>query len=263
MDNSESYKIKKNEYVKIIPCLDMKDGRVVKGVRFEGIRDVGDPAEAAGLYCGAGADELVLLDINASYEGRPTLIDVVARTAKQATVPFCVGGGISTAEQARELIGSGADKVSINSPAVKNPGLIEDIAARFGSASLIVAIDAKKSGDNYWEVYLNGGRAPTGKEVVEWAREIEGRGAGAIMLNSIDMDGVRQGYDLEITRRVADAVKIPVIASGGAGSLKDFADAVTEGHADALLAASLFHFRQLEIMQVKEYLHGLGIPVRL
>ena len=250
------------EYRRIIPCLDMQKGRVVKGVNFVGIKDVGDPAEAAKHYCEAGADELVLLDIDATHEGRATLLDVVARTAEQVTIPFCVGGGISSIDLIEEILRLGADKVSLNSPAVRNPGFIDEAAAKFGSGRIVVAIDVKKA-DGHWEVYIGGGRTATGKDAVAWAVEAERRGAGEILLTSMDADGVREGYDLAITRQVADAVKIPVTASGGAGSLKDFSDAVTEGHADAMLAASLFHFRQLEIRQVKEYLHGLGIPVRL
>jgi cyclase len=241
----------------------MQKGRVVKGVRFVDIRDVDDPVQAAKYYCGAGADELVLLDIDASYEGRATMLDVVARTAEQVTIPFGVGGGISTVGQIKELLQVGADKVSVNSAAVRDPSLIDEAAALFGSACIVAAIDVKKGAGGCWEVYVNGGRAPTGKDAVEWAMEVEKRGAGEILLTSMDADGARQGYDLEITRLIADAVRIPVVASGGAGRLEDFSDAVTEGHADAMLAASLFHFRELEIMQVKEYLHGLGIPVRM
>ena len=249
-------------YRRIIPCLDMKDGRVVKGVKFENIKDAGDPAEAAKLYSEAGADELVLLDINASHEGRSTMLDVVARTAEQAAVPFCVGGGISSIDQIRELFKAGADKVSINSPAVLRPSFIGEAAAQFGGERIVAAIDVKKIGEGRWEVYINGGRTPTGKDAVEWALEAERLGAGEILLTSMETDGARLGYDLEITRKIADAVKIPVTASGGAGCLKDFSDAVTEGHADAMLAASLFHFHVLEVMQVKDYLHGLGIPVK-
>jgi len=241
----------------------MQKGRVVKGVRFEEIRDAGDPAEAAKFYCEAGADELVLLDIDASHEGRSTMLDVVARTAKQVTIPFCVGGGISSADQIRELLRLGADKVSINTAAIRNPGLIDEAAKEFGSGSIVVAIDVVRKEDGAYEVYAGGGRIPSGKEAVEWAVEAEKRGAGEILLTSKDADGVGQGYDLVITRQIADAVKIPVVASGGAGCLKDFSDAVFEGHAGAMLAASLFHFRRLEVMQVKEYLHSMGIPVRL
>ena len=249
------------EYRRIIPCLDMQNGRVVKGVRFVGFRDAGDPAEAARFYQDAGADELVLLDILASHEGRATMLDVVAKTAEGLSIPFCVGGGISSLDQIEALIGAGADKVSLNSAALRTPDLITEAASRFGSQAVVVAIDVKKTAD-HWEVYLNGGRIPTGKDALEWALEAEKRGAGEILLTSMDADGVGQGYDLPITRQIADAVSIPVIASGGAGSLEDFRDAVIEGHADAMLAASLFHFRQLEIRQVKDYLQNLGIPVR-
>ena len=251
------------EYRRIIPCLDMQKGRVVKGVRFTEIKDVEDPVEAAQYYCSAGADELVLLDIDASYEGRATMLDVVARTAKAVSIPFCVGGGISTTEQIKELLRVGADKVSVNTAAIRNPDLINEAAAQFGSACIVAAIDVKKTSGGHWEVYVSGGRTSTGKDAVEWALETQRRGAGEILLTSMDADGVRKGYDLEITRLIADAVEIPVVASGGAGSLKDFSDAVTQGHADAMLAASLFHFREMEIRQVKEYLRSLGIPVRL
>jgi len=251
------------EYKRIIPCLDMQKGRVVKGVRFVEIKDAGDPVEAVKYYCKAGADEIMLLDIDASFEGRATMLDVAARTAEQATVPFCVGGGISSIDQIKELMRVGVDKVSVNTAAVRDPGFLSEAAMQFGSGSVVAAIDVKKLNEGRWEVYIGGGRIPTGKDAVEWAREAEKLGAGEILLTSMDADGVGSGYDLAITRQIADAVKIPVVVSGGAGSLKDFSDAVIEGHADAMLAASLFHFRQLEIMQVKEYLHSLGIPVRL
>jgi cyclase len=241
----------------------MRDGRVVKGIKFVDIKDAGDPAEAARFYSEAGADELVLLDINASHEGRATTLDVVARTAEQASVPFCVGGGISSVDQIGELFRVGADKVSVNTPAVQRPEFIAEAAARFGSGRIVAAIDVKKTGDGRWEVYINGGRTPTARDAVEWALETERMGAGEILLTSMETDGARLGYDLEITRKIADAVKIPVVASGGAGCLKDFSDAVTAGHADAMLAASLFHFRVLEVGQVKEYLRGMGIPVRI
>ena len=250
------------DYKRIIPCLDMQKGRVVKGVNFVGIKDVGDPAEIAGFYCAAGADELVLLDIDATHEGRATLLDVVERTAAEVTIPFCVGGGISTIAQIEDLLAVGADKVSLNSAAVLHPDLVEEAAARFGSDAIVAAIDVKKE-DSQWRVYISGGRKATDKEAVAWAVEMERRGAGEILLTSMDADGVQEGYDLAITRLVADAVHIPVVASGGAGRLQDFSDAVTQGHADAMLAASLFHYRTLEIQQVKAYLQGLGIPVRL
>jgi cyclase len=248
---------------RIIPCLDVQKGRVVKGIRFQEIRDAGDPVDAAKFYNDAGADELMFLDIDASHEGRATMLEVTARTAEQVFIPFSVGGGISSLEQIRDLLRLGADKVSINSSALRNPDLITDAALHFGSQCIVVAIDAKGWGNGRWQVYLNGGRVPTGKDALEWALEAESRGAGEILLTSMDTDGVGQGYDLAITRQIADAVSIPVIASGGAGSLPHFSEAVTEGHAAALLAATLFHFRQLEIRQVKEYLQGQGIPVRM
>ena len=250
------------EIKRIIPALDMRSGRIVKGVNFENIKDVGDPVEIAKLYCEEGADELVMLDIDATHEGRATLLDVVARTAEAVTIPFCVGGGVSTLAHIQELLDVGADKVFLNSAAVRNPELIEEAAGQYGSKSIVVAIDVKKEGDQYL-VYINGGRVATDKDPVAWAVEMEKRGAGELLLTSMDADGVGKGYDLVITRQVADAVNIPVIASGGAGSLRDFSDAVLDGHADAMLAASLFHYRQLEIRLVKEHLHILGIPVRL
>jgi len=248
---------------RIIPCLDMKGGRVVKGVRFVELRDAGNPVEIALQYCGAGADELVLLDIDATHEGRATLLDVVAETARHVTIPFTVGGGISTASQADKILAVGASKVSMNSAAVKNPGLVDETARLFGSSKIVVAVDVKKVGSDHWEVYTGGGRLPSGMDAVAWAREVESRGAGEILLTSMDADGVGNGYDLAITRRIADAVKIPVIASGGAGSLKDFSDAAIDGRADAMLAATLFHFGHLTIRQVKEYLRGFGILVNL
>jgi len=251
------------EIKRIIPCLDMKDGRVVKGVHFENLRDAADPAELAKYYSEAGADELVFLDINASHEGRKTFLDMIKRTAESATIPFCVGGGISSIEDIETILNLGASKVSINSAAVKNPDLINEASKKFGKERIVVAIDVKETKVKYWEVLINGGRIATGKEAVEWAKEVEERGAGEILLTSMDRDGVKNGYDLEITRMVAEAVSIPVIASGGAGKLEDFRDAVLIGKADAMLAASLFHFRELEIKDVKNYLHSLGIPVRL
>lgn len=248
---------------RIIPCLDIKDGRVVKGINFVNLRDAGDPVEAAQFYNQAGADELMLLDINASHEGRGTLLDVVRRTAEQVFIPFSVGGGISSLDEIKTILRLGADKVSINSPAVKRPVFITEAAGRFGDQCIVVAIDVKKKDAEHWEVYINGGRVATGKDAVEWAKEAEKRGAGEILLTSMDADGVGQGYDLEITRRISDAIKIPVIASGGAGKLEDFSDAVIKGGADAMLAATLFHFRQLEIAQVKAHLQEMGIPVRL
>ena len=243
--------------------MDMQNGRVVKGVRFMGVKDAGDPVEAAKYYSEAGADELVMLDIDASVEDRPIMSDVVAKIAGQITIPLIVGGGISTADQISELLRLGASKVSINTPAIRTPEFINEISSLFGRERVIVAIDVKKMNAWRWEVYMGGGRIPSGREAVEWALEVEQRGAGEILLTSMDSDGVREGYDIEITRKVADAVKIPVIASGGAGSLKDFSDAIIEGHADAVLAASLFHFRHHEIKHVKEHLRKMGVSVNL
>ena len=248
---------------RIIPCLDIRDGRVVKGVRFVQIRDAGDPVACARTYDEAGADELVLLDINASHEGRKTMLDVVARVAEQVFIPFTVGGGISSLEQIRDLLRLGADKVSINSPAVRNPAFISEAAGRFGSQCVVVAIDAKRRPDGSgWSVFINGGRVDTGLDAVEWAARAERLGAGEILLTSMDADGARSGYDLDVTRAVADAVRIPVIASGGAGSPEHFYDAVVQGRADAALAASLFHFGELRIADLKAYLAARGVPVR-
>lgn len=248
---------------RIIPCLDIKNGRVVKGINFVSLRDAGDPVESAQFYNQAGADELMLLDINASHEGRSTMLDVVSRTAEQVFIPFSVGGGISSLDEIKTLLRLGADKVSINSTAVRNPDFITESALHFGSQCIVVAIDCKQCEPGRWEVYVNGGRVPTGKDALEWAIDAERRGAGEILLTSMDADGVGQGYDLAITRQISDAVKIPVIASGGAGKLEDFSDAVTKGGADAMLAATLFHYRQLEIAEVKKHLNSLGIPVRM
>ena len=249
---------------RIIPCLDIRDGRVVKGVQFENIRDAGDPVEAARAYDAQGADELMLLDINASHENRGAMADVVAKVAEQVFIPFCVGGGISSIEEITRILRLGADKVSLNSPAVRNPALITQAADRFGSQCIVVAIDARyRKEGHHWEVFINGGRVPTGLDVVQWAAEACKRGAGEILLTSMETDGAQTGFDLEITRQVADCVNVPVIASGGAGSCAHFLDAVQIGHADALLAASLFHFQTLSIGLVKEYLHQAGVAVRL
>jgi cyclase len=252
---------------RVIPCLDVRDGRVVKGIHFEGIRDAGDPVEAARRYNEAGADELVFLDINASHEGRGTLIEVVARTAEQVFIPMTVGGGIQDLDVMRQVLLAGADKISVNSPAVKNPALIEAMAMRFGSQCVTVAVDAKRRNSGAesgpeWEVYIHGGRVATGRDVLEWVREARRRGAGEILLTSMDADGTRNGYDIPLTRAVCEAVDLPVIASGGAGKLADFAEAAVEGQADGLLAASLFHYGMLQIGQVKAYLHSQGVPVR-
>lgn len=249
---------------RIIPCLDVHNGRVVKGVRFVDLVDAGDPVNCAAAYNKAGADELVFLDITASAESRDIMADVVARVAEQVFIPFTVGGGIRTVEDIRRILLAGADKVSINSAAIKNPQLVSEAAMRFGSQCVVVAIDARKRADSPgWDVYINGGRVNTGKDALEWALEAEKLGAGEILLTSMDRDGTREGYDIELTRTIADAVKIPVIASGGAGKKEHFRDAITEGHADAVLAASLFHFGELGIPELKSWLKSQGIEVRL
>lgn len=247
---------------RIIPCLDVKNGRVVKGVSFVNLRDAGDPVECAAQYNKVGADELVLLDITATHEGRSTMIDIVERVASTIFIPFTVGGGIRELDDFTAMLRAGADKVSVNSAAVRNPSLIEQAAYKFGSQCVVCAIDAKRRG-NSWEVYLNGGRIPTGIDALEWAKEAENRGAGEILLTSMDCDGQKNGYDNELTRAVSERVGIPVIASGGAGALKHFYDAFTEGCADAVLAASLFHFNEISIPELKAYLSGRGVPVRL
>lgn len=247
---------------RIIPCLDIRQGRVVKGVNFVNIRDAGDPVEAAKAYNVAGADELVLLDINASHEGRETLRDVVSRVAEQVFIPFTVGGGISTLEQMKGLLRLGADKISINSPAVRDPNLIEEAALKFGRQCVVVAMDVKREANGRWSVYVNGGRVKTGLDALDWAVEAERRGAGEILLTSMDSDGARKGYDLAITRAISDAVPIPIIASGGAGTLEHFREALVEGGADAALAATLFHDKILTIAEVKAYLSNAGVPVR-
>lgn len=253
---------------RIIPCLDIKDGRVVKGIRFLDLRDAGDPVEQAIAYNNARADELVFLDITASHERREIVRDVARRVADHVFIPFTVGGGLRTLQDIHDMLLAGADKVSLNSPAVRTPDLIGQGAQRFGSQCIVVAIDARRrprvEGEpQTWEVLIDGGRVPTGLEAVAWAREVEARGAGEILLTSMDRDGTQEGYDIELTRAVADAVRIPVIASGGAGKLEHFVDVFTEGHADAALVASLFHFGQLTVGQVKGYLAEKGIPVRL
>jgi len=249
---------------RIIPCLDVHNGRVVKGVNFVNIRDAGDPVEIASYYDKAGADELTFLDITAAAEARNIMIDVVRRVAEQVFIPFTVGGGIRTVEDFREILKAGADKVSINSAAVKRPELISEAASRFGSQCVVVAIDAKRRDDNSgWDVYINGGRINTGKDAVEWAVEVEKLGAGEILLTSMDCDGTKKGYDIELTRKVSESVRIPVIASGGAGTMEHFREALVEGKADAVLAASLFHYREIEIMELKKYLKENGIEIRM
>ena len=247
---------------RIIPCLDVKNGRVVKGVNFVNLRDAGDPVECAIEYDKKGADELVLLDISATNEGRGTMIDIVSRVANSIFIPFTVGGGIRTTEDFKELLRAGADKISVNSAAVRNPDLINEAAYKFGSQCVVCAIDAKRREQGSWEVYLNGGRLPTGIDAVTWAQEAVSRGAGEILLTSMDCDGKKTGYDLELTRAVSERVGVPVIASGGAGALEHFYDALTVGKADAVLAASLFHFNEIPIETLKAYLSKRGIPVR-
>ena len=249
---------------RIIPCLDVKDGRVVKGVNFVDLKDAGDPVEIAKAYDAAGADELVFLDITASSDQRGTVVDMVRKVAECVFIPFTVGGGIRTVDDFRALLREGADKISINSSAINTPELIRDAADKFGSQCVVVAIDAKKRQDGSgWNIYKNGGRVDMGMDAVEWARTAEKMGAGEILLTSMDGDGTKEGYDLALTRAVAESVSIPVIASGGAGQLSHFYDALTEGKAEAVLAASLFHYKELEIRQVKEYLRERGISVRL
>ncbi|WP_303190032.1 imidazole glycerol phosphate synthase subunit HisF [Clostridium phoceensis] len=247
---------------RIIPCLDVRDGRVVKGVNFVNIRDAGDPVELARFYSDQGADEIVFLDITATSDGRATVADVVERTAEQVFVPLTVGGGIRTPEDFRQLLRAGADKISVNSAAVKDPGLISRAAERFGSQCVVLAIDARRRPEGSYEVVVAGGRTPTGLDAVEWARRGEALGAGEILLTSMDADGTKAGFDLEMTRAVTQAVSIPVIASGGCGSLEHFAQVFAETDCDAALAASLFHFGELTVPQVKEYLRKRKIPVR-
>lgn len=249
---------------RIIPCLDVKDGRVVKGVRFVELRDAGDPVEAARAYQQQGADELTFLDITASHENRGTIVDIVRSVAAQIFMPLTVGGGIRELADIRRLLQAGADKVSINTAAVQRPELIAEAAGQFGRQCIVLALDARRRGGGAegWEVYTHGGRTPTGLDAVEWARRATAMGAGEILLTSMDRDGTRDGYDLALTRAIADAVPVPVIASGGAGTLQHLADAVTLGGADAVLAASIFHFGEFTIHQAKAYLHRQGIEVR-
>lgn len=247
---------------RIVPCLDVKDGRVVKGIHFVSLRDAGDPVETAAAYDAAGADELVFLDITASYERRDTVVNMVSRVADQVFIPFTVGGGIRTVDDFRKILRAGADKISVNSAAVSNPQLISEAAEKFGDQCVVVAIDVKKHPDGRYTVYVKGGREDTGLDALEWAAKVESLGAGEILLTSMDKDGTKDGYDLAITKAVADTVKIPVIASGGAGAKEHFYDAFAEAGADAALAASLFHYKELEISDLKDYLDGRGIPVR-
>ena len=248
---------------RIIPCLDVKNGRVVKGTNFVSLRDAGDPVELAAFYDRELADELVFLDITASSDGRNTMVDVVRRTASQVFIPFTVGGGIRSVDDIRTMLHAGADKVSLNTAAVKDPALITAGAKSFGRQCIVLAVDAKRSGPGRWEVYINGGRTPTGLDAVAWAQRAQALGAGEILLTSMDRDGTRNGFDLALTRAVADAVDIPVIASGGVGSLQHLADGVTLGGADAVLAASIFHFGEYTVRQAKEFMRERGIEVRL
>jgi imidazole glycerol-phosphate synthase subunit HisF len=249
--------------VRVIPCLDVKDGRVVKGVNFVDLIDAGDPVEAARAYDAAGADELCFLDIAASRENRGTLLDLASRTAEQCFMPLTVGGGVRTAEDVRALLLAGADKVSFNTAAVADPDAVSDAAEKFGAQCIVVAIDAKSVGEERWEIFTHGGSRPTGIDAVAFAREMERRGAGEILLTSMDRDGTRAGFDLALTRTVADAVGIPVIASGGVGTLDHLVAGVTEGHASAVLAASIFHFGHHTIGEAKAHMAAAGIPVRL
>lgn len=248
---------------RVIPCLDVKDGRVVKGVNFVNLRDAGDPVELAALYDKEGADELVFLDISASHEGRETMVDVVRRTAEEVSIPFTVGGGIKSTEDMKRLLRAGADKIGINTAAIQRPGLITEGARMFGAQCIVVAIDAKYNPEwQEWEVYTHGGRKPTGIRALEWARDAERRGAGELLLTSMDADGTKDGFDLPLTRVVSASVGIPVIASGGAGNARHFADILTLGQADAALAASIFHYKEVSIREVKDELRAKGVNVR-
>lgn len=247
---------------RIIPCLDVKDGRVVKGINFVGLRDAGDPVELASRYDKERCDELVFLDITASSDNRETIVDVARNCASQVFIPFTVGGGIRTADDMRKMLKAGADKTSVNSAAVKDPDIIRQGAEKFGSQCVVLAIDARKTGEDKWEVFVNGGRTPTGIDCIEWVKKGVALGAGEILLTSMDADGTKDGYDIPLTRAVSEAVNVPVIASGGAGKLEHFYDVLTLGKADAVLAASVFHYGQFTVRQVKEYLKSRGVEVR-
>ena len=248
---------------RIIPCLDVKGGRVVKGTNFVGLRDAGDPVELSSVYDKEIADELVLLDITASHEERNTMVDVVSACASQVFIPFTVGGGIRTKEDIRRMLKVGADKVSLNTAAIKNPQLIAEGAEKFGRQCIVLAVDARRNGEDSWEVFINGGRTPTGLDCLEWVKKAVDLGAGEILLTSMDCDGTKNGYDIPLTRAVSEAVNVPVIASGGAGEMAHFYDVLTEGKADAVLAASVFHYGTFTVRRVKEYLKSRGVEVRL
>ena len=256
--------MQKSTYTKrIIPCLDVKDGRVVKGTNFVGLRDAGDPVELAAKYDEEGADELTFLDITASSDKRDTIVNVARDCASKVFIPFTVGGGIRTTDDMRALLKAGADKISVNTAAIKRPELIREGAEKFGRQCIVLAVDARRSSENSWEVYINGGRTPTGLDCLEWIKKAVALGAGEILLTSMDADGTKAGYDIPLTRAVSEAVSVPVIASGGAGELVHFYEVLTEGKADAVLAASVFHYGQFTIKQVKEYLRSRGVEVRL
>lgn len=248
---------------RIIPCLDVHGGRVVKGTNFVNLRDAGDPVELAAFYDREGADELVFLDITASYEERRTMIEVVRHTAREVFIPFAVGGGIRTIDDIRNILNAGADKVSINSAAIRDIGIVKEGALKFGSQCIVVAIDARRKDEGSWEVYIDGGRVPTGIDAVEWAKKVESLGAGEILLTSMDKDGTKDGYDLELTAAISESLGIPVIASGGAGNLEHLYEAVIKGKADAVLCASIFHYREYTVQEAKEYMAGKGVAVRL
>ncbi len=249
--------------VRIIPCLDVKDGRVVKGVQFVDLRDAGDPVEQARVYDAAGADELTFLDITASHENRDTILDVVARTAEQCFMPLTVGGGVRTTEDIRRLLLAGADKVSINSAAVARPDFVREAAEKYGDQCIVVAVDARQTRSGKWEVFTHGGRKGTGLDAVEWARSMTDHGAGEILLTSMDRDGTRSGFDIALTRAVADAIPVPVIASGGVGTLDHLVEGIRDGHATAVLAASIFHFGEYSVRQAKAHMAAAGLPMRM
>lgn len=248
---------------RIIPCLDVNDGRVVKGVNFVGLRDAGDPVEVARRYNEEGADEITFLDIGASHEGRDTIVDVVKKVAQEVFIPLTVGGGIRQLQDIYNLLNVGCDKVSINSAAINRPAFIEEGAKRFGSQCVVVAIDAKQVGEDKWHIFTHGGRNDTGIDAIEWAKEAYDRGAGELLVTSMDADGTKSGFDNDLNKKISDLVNIPVIASGGAGTMKHIEEAFTQGHADAALAASIFHFKEIDILELKEYLLRQQIPVRM